>query len=101
MSIVLLKQYRDTDDQIETNENLQKEFTDSGINSVVVPNGLSVEMITNLGQFGIGESVAVINTFGITKKILADAAQLKKELEENDIRAIILPYNTGIEILIK
>ena len=99
MSIILIKQYREHDDQDDTNEKLQKEFTENGIATVVVPADLQVEMVSNLGQFGIGENLAVIKAYGDSKVIRDAAKQLKIDLLTANVKSIILPADTSIETI--
>jgi len=97
MSIILIKQYREHDDRDEANKRLQSEFTDNNIATVVVPAGLDIEMVSELGNFGIGENLAVIKAYGDTKAIRDESVTLKADLAEVDVTAIILPADTSIE----
>lgn len=100
MSIVLIKQYKETENQ--SNEELQVEFTKSGVDTVIVPYGLSVEWLPGIGT----GQIAVINidtseSVRLSQHVKA-AEKLKKDLEAlvgYKIQAIILPADTDVEVM--
>lgn len=98
MSIVLIKQYKD--DQSEINEKLQKEFSDNGVTTIFVPVDLTVEWLPYIGK----EHLAVIHQttrLGQLSHLQKTNAveKLKKDLAENDIHAIILPSGASVEVM--
>lgn len=96
MSIVLINQYKDTEKQ--NNKAVQAEFKKNGVNTVIVPGGLSVQWLPGVGSGGL---IAVINmaSFGTTNNVSKAAEKLKKDLAENDIHAIILPDGASVEVM--
>jgi len=92
MSVVLIKQYRETDNQTVTNKKLQKEFLERDITSVIVPSEMNVEWINNDG-------LAIIKTYADTMKVLDAAEQLQADLLDVGIDSIILPCNTDVEVV--
>lgn len=96
MSIVLIKQYIESDNREADGEALQVAFSNSGITAVVCPPGVAVEVLPAVGDM---PQIAVINMHGDTKSIRDGADKLKADLKENNLQAIILPYNTNVEVL--
>ena len=91
MSVVLIKQYREVDNQSVQNKKLQEEFAERGLAGVIVPSDTNVEWLDN------GE-LAIIKTYSDTTRVLEAAEQLQADLLAQDIDAIILPSNTDIEV---
>ena len=98
MSIILIKQHKETKNQ--DNKELQDEFTKGGVDTIIVPYGLSVEWLPGIGKGNI--ALINIDTFRsdvILSQHIKAAEQLKKDLAGNAIQAIILPSDIGIEIM--
>lgn len=96
MSIVLIKQYIESDNREADGAALQAAFKDSKINSIICPPGIEVELLPHVGNL---QQVAVITVHSDTKSIRKSADKVKADLQENDVQAIILPHNTGVEVL--
>ena len=97
MSIVLIKHYKKSDSQETTDKALQTAFVNKGVNAVVVPADLSVEWLPGIGK----GDIAVIHTLALSnsQKLQMAADKLKADLAEHDVQAIILPADTGIEVI--
>lgn len=99
MSIVLVKQqpYTKSDNKELNNETVCAAFKTSGITSILCPPGITVELLPAVIDM---PRVAVIHLHKNTKQIREDAKKLKSELEKNDIKTVILPFNATIEVLV-
>lgn len=97
MSIVLIHQDKEAENK--DNEELQADFKKNDVDTVIVPYGLSVHWLPGIGK---GE-IAVISIESFSDVRLAQhvraAEQLKKDLSENDVHAIILPSDTSVEVM--
>ena len=91
MSIVLIKQYTEKDNQKAINKALQADFTQRGITTVVVPSEVDVEWLNN-------GDLAIIKRYADTTKVKEAAEQVQADLLEKDIDSVILPTNVNIEV---
>lgn len=91
MTTVLIKHYRETDNQAVQNKKLQDEFTQRDIVSVIVPSDCNVEWINDSG-------LAVIKTYSDTMKTLESAEQLQIDLKAAGVDSVILPTSVDVEV---
>ena len=91
MSIVLIKQYTEKDNQKAINKALQADFTQRGVTTVIVPSEVDVEWLNN-------GDLAIIKRYTDTTKVKEAAEQVQADLLEQDIDSVILPTNVNIEV---